>query len=115
MKGPEMVISTLYSCPVSTCKSEYKNKFNLKKHFERVHLGKRPHKCEKCSKFFANKQNLTEHSFIHLGLKPYNCSICKTNFRQASQLSVHKRQHDKNYVKSLNTAMWEESQWDIQL
>ncbi|XP_061403919.1 zinc finger E-box-binding homeobox 2-like, partial [Lethenteron reissneri] len=44
------------------------------------HAGRRPHRCEVCSKAFRHKQHLIEHSRLHSGEKPYRCGRCGRRF-----------------------------------
>lgn len=96
---------TLFCCPVEGCNKEYKSRFNLKRHVECNHLGRKPFTCEVCNRSFVSKLILTEHQFIHSGEKPYTCSVCREKFRHMSLLSLHKRSHEENYEKTMNFVM----------
>lgn len=84
---------TIYCCPCFDCDKEYKSRFNLKRHFEKHHLGKKFNVCSICKKSFASGQILREHLYRHSGIKPYRCSFCRKRFRQYSHLSVHRKIH----------------------
>ena len=43
--------------------------------------GEKPHKCEFCSKAFADPGYLTKHRRIHTGERPYQCDLCDKTFR----------------------------------
>jgi KRAB domain-containing zinc finger protein len=105
MEDHQEMIITLFCCPLEGCGKEYKSKFNLKRHVEFNHLGKKPFVCPTCSRLFVSKQNLTEHQFIHSGIKPYKCNNCGQKFRQISQLSLHKRTHNSDYQTTLHFAI----------
>ena len=105
MEDSKELIITLFCCPIEACCKEYKSKFNLKRHVEFNHLGRKPFLCSTCGRLFVSKQNLTEHQFIHSGIKPYKCNQCGHKFRQISQLSLHKRTHNSDYETTLHFAI----------
>ena len=48
-------------------------------------------KCESCSKSYASKVGLSEHTKInHSGEKPYQCTECKKAFVLPRYLRMHK-------------------------
>ncbi|XP_061436693.1 zinc finger E-box-binding homeobox 2-like, partial [Lethenteron reissneri] len=51
--------------------------------------GRRPHRCEVCSKAFKHKQHLIEHSRLHSGEKPYRCGRCGRRFSHSGGYSQH--------------------------
>ena len=52
--------------------------------------GKKPFKCDICSKDFAENGNLKRHfTSVHEGEKPHKCDICDANFTQKSKLQAH--------------------------
>lgn len=104
MGDAEELLLTFYCCPVEDCTKQYKSRFNLRRHVEFNHLGRKPFKCSTCERSFVSKQNLIEHQFIHSGVKPYKCSTCGLNFRQMSLLTLHKRSHDEDYETTLSYA-----------
>ncbi|XP_061437441.1 zinc finger E-box-binding homeobox 2-like [Lethenteron reissneri] len=53
------------------------------------HAGRRPHRCEVCSKAFRHKQHLIEHSRLHSGEKPYRCGRCGRRFSHSGGYSQH--------------------------
>lgn len=101
MKKSQLVSDqlTLFCCMENECGKTFITKFNLKRHVTSVHLKSKNFKCDYCCKTFSSKQNLDEHVFIHTGEKPYVCSTCQIAFRQISQLSLHKRDHNKPFMK----------------
>ncbi|XP_053149305.1 zinc finger protein with KRAB and SCAN domains 7-like [Hemicordylus capensis] len=60
---------------------------------QRIHSGKKPHRCSFCGKTFSGRSHLIIHERTHTGEKPYNCSACGKNFSRNSHLIVHKRTH----------------------
>ncbi|CAG9329351.1 unnamed protein product [Blepharisma stoltei] len=84
-----------FNCPIEGCNRAYKNKFNLDRHMEALHMQDKKYQCPHCQKILSSKQNLNEHLFTHSGEKPYVCKEpgCGMKFRQGSQLSAHKRIH----------------------
>lgn len=99
---PEFLV-TLYCCMIPGCDKAYNTKFNLKRHLDSIHLKKKRHQCSICYRWFASKQNLSEHNNLHTGAKPFSCSICGKLFRQLSQLSLHKRKHVLNSILPITT------------
>ncbi|CAG9314650.1 unnamed protein product [Blepharisma stoltei] len=85
----------VFNCPIEGCNRSYKNKFNLDRHVEALHMQDKKYQCPHCLKILSSKQNLNEHLFTHSGEKPYVCREpgCGMKFRQGSQLSAHKRIH----------------------
>ncbi|XP_041638201.1 gastrula zinc finger protein XlCGF57.1-like [Cheilinus undulatus] len=71
------------------CGDSFRNSTDLKKHVERVHLGKRPHSCSTCGKRFYSKAELTVHMRIHSNEKPYSCCGCGVSFTQKQNLIRH--------------------------
>ena len=59
---------------------------NIKHHVQTVHEGLGKFKCDKCIKFFTNKQALNKHiEAIHEGYRNYyKCEQCDKSFSQQS-------------------------------
>ena len=55
----------------------------------RVHSGKTPHSCPKCSKLFAWWSKMPIHLSTHSGEKPYICLKCSKSFSRSDQLKRH--------------------------
>ena len=54
-----------------------------------THLRLRPFKCDVCSRTFARKSHLANHSFIHTGEKPFVCHLCDYRCSRKSHLNRH--------------------------
>jgi hypothetical protein len=61
---------------------------SLQRHL-RVHSGKTPHSCPKCSKLFAWSSKLPIHLRTHSGEKPYICLKCSKSFSRSDKLNSH--------------------------
>lgn len=96
---------TGYSAPGHSSKrSKPKNRANGKFHCElcdyttdnitnlnahhRIHKGKRPYKCEKCTKSFVQKVQRDVHQRLHFKFK---CKICRLNFRTEFTRNSHQK------------------------
>ena len=55
----------LFSCYHEGCEKCFNSKYNLVRHINTAHLGIKRFVCSKCSKRFANKQNLKSHESSH--------------------------------------------------
>lgn len=99
MDNSTMFEYTIFCCPCSDCGKEYRSRFNLRRHFEKYHLGKKFNLCKTCNKSFASRQILREHLYRHSGAKPYRCAFCRKRFRQYSHLSVHKKSHTAMVIR----------------
>lgn len=97
MKVYQEVFIIWYCCPHQDCSKKYKSKFNLRKHVESSHLGKKFFICSDCGKSFASNHTLKEHTNKHKNIKPYKCTECGENFRHYSYLSLHRRAHQPEY------------------
>ena len=64
---------------------------NITHHVQTVHEGLGKFKCDKCIKFFTNKQALNKHiEAIHDGHRNYyKCEQCDKSFSQQSYVKLH--------------------------
>ncbi len=89
----------------STVILNLKCKFFFQRHDKRWHSGdKETHKCLVCSKEFATRTSLRNHTSVHTGEKPYQCPYCEKTFRLQCVLKKHKRTHtgEKPYLCSVS-------------
>jgi transcription elongation factor Elf1 len=66
----------------------------LKTHIK-IHLGKKDHICQVCSKAFVNRGQLTSHMKTHTQIKDHICDICGMAFAWAGNMRTHRRRHEK--------------------
>jgi len=94
-----------HTCTFPLCGKIYSTHWNLNQHICRFHLELKQFRCVHCSKAFASKQNLNQHTNIHSGTRPFRCPApgCSEAFRYGSQLWQHKRIHKA--VNSLKEAV----------
>src|SRR5207249_1824518 len=87
------------SFPCSGCESSFKSKFQMDRHFERMHapIDTRPHVCEGCNKRYVTRRELVQHSKIHSDEYRYGCDKCDMVFQKWKEAQTHKRKvHSKS-------------------
>lgn len=62
-------------CFHSNCNSQFKERFNFRKHME-THSNVKKYKCNYCDKYFHQKGNMISHERHHTGERPYICDHC---------------------------------------
>ncbi|XP_063707928.1 zinc finger protein 235-like [Culicoides brevitarsis] len=80
------------SCPCHACGKLFTDKFEAKKHYDRVHETNKRVKCEKCEKRFATQKLLNRHMISHAP-KTFKCDKCEKSFPQMTQLRSHLDRH----------------------
>lgn len=76
-------------CPA--CKTMFKNKYSMAKHYDRIHKGAGPHPCTLCGRTCPNYFALEEHiNNVHVkALGKHQCEQCGKTFKTL----VNKREH----------------------
>ena len=64
-------------------------------------------KCDECSKVFAYKSHLNQHSLIHAEVKTFKCDLCGRGFKQKCNFNKHKLIHSEK--KSFSCAQCEKA------
>lgn len=104
----------------SACGKMYTNRYEVKHHFNRMHVedkhlkcsgcdktfacekilrrheqrhGPKRFVCEHCSRAFAMMSQLKSHLNTHLVIKPYQCHICNKTYSHKAPLETHIMQH----------------------
>lgn len=88
-----------YACEI--CKFKCKSKQALKHHRLRKHDNSEyQFTCDKCSKQFKIKTDLTTHiKYHHTDHPPLICEVCGESFKASVSMSAHKRKHRKDLRK----------------
>lgn len=83
-------INEIFKCLELTCNAVFKNRGNLYKHVQHIHLNKRSFQCDKCAKFFKTKYHLKIHLKTHE--IPKKCPICSIYL---PNIEAHIKRHSK--------------------
>ena len=92
-----------FCCQV--CGLAFKQKSDIKPHFERIHEKLSKHLCHKCDKSFYHRKELSRHLFIWHNegsiKRDYKCDICGNVYAHMKNLKEHKiRAHDRSEILS---------------
>ena len=81
-----------------SCGKSFPKDFNLKKHVQVVHEGRKDYKCETCGEAFGYLSSLQKHIYMIHEKNPENkCGVCGKLFYYAQQLQTHiYRVHEGN-------------------
>lgn len=82
-----------YKCGM--CDREFKNKSNMRKHLQLVHLKLELFVCEICARTFKYSRSYVEHKRRHTGERPFKCDIetCDKSFATSKQKRLHINVH----------------------
>ena len=74
------------------CAKVFKEKGDLKKHVNAVHLNMKNFKCDECDQSFGQKGNLETHiRTVHRNEKNFKCDTCGKSFGLKQNLNKHIR------------------------
>ncbi|XP_064460333.1 zinc finger protein OZF-like [Ornithodoros turicata] len=79
--------------PCEMCGKEFKQRYNLWRHVDRLHGKGCGYKCDTCGKLFKKSSALKVHDLIHSGTRPFECSVCRKAFSQKHHLLRHRLVH----------------------
>ncbi|XP_039757694.1 zinc finger protein 585B-like isoform X1 [Pararge aegeria] len=81
------------NCP--KCNKTFSNKYNLRVHDLRSHLGEQStFTCDKCNKSYKSQGSLNyHHKIYHEGILKYLCSLCGEAFPTRGTRNIHARIH----------------------
>jgi len=72
------------------CHATFRKNFEVNRHIEEVHEGKKPFTCTICNSSFSKKTHLVNHvASVHEKRKPFSCHLCKKSFPEKSTLTKH--------------------------
>ncbi|KAK4127742.1 hypothetical protein N657DRAFT_224874 [Parathielavia appendiculata] len=91
-RGRAKVKRKLFCCDFPRCTKAFAQKNNLETH-RRSHTGESPYACPFCPHRFTQSVNLKSHVNRHLGKKPYKCPQCPKMFAQPSNVKAHIKTH----------------------
>lgn len=82
------------------CKKIFGRKFDLSRHVQVIHFGKKLFKCDLCERSFEDKHKLVMHKKrIHIGKpfdKKFKCLLCDKYFLRQVFLKNHLKSHSSN-------------------
>ena len=67
-----------------------KNKSDMDRHVNQVHLMIKPYSCKFCKYSFHRKSDIERHvTSVHLKIRPFTCQHCDKSFGQKNYLKMH--------------------------
>uniref|UniRef100_A0AC34G2W5 C2H2-type domain-containing protein n=1 Tax=Panagrolaimus sp. ES5 TaxID=591445 RepID=A0AC34G2W5_9BILA len=74
------------------CKYSSKSRFNVLRHFQRVHINQKCTSCDQCDKQFKDLDTLKTHiRYTHNNERKFLCDVCKKQFVSSSDLQRHRK------------------------
>ncbi|XP_024938889.1 zinc finger protein 157 isoform X3 [Cephus cinctus] len=80
-------------CKCEHCGKCYRIEQDLARHIRDVHEGLKRYVCDICNRPFANKGARDDHRRIHTGERPFACEHCPKTFRTLNSIYIHNRTH----------------------
>jgi uncharacterized Zn-finger protein len=66
------------------------NSFSAKRHIISIHEKKKPYKCPRCDKCFAQQGHINGHvRAVHEGIKDHKCPLCEYRCTTKQQINSH--------------------------
>ena len=98
-KSSQKITSNSEKVVCNECPKTFKNKYNLKYHFDRSHGGL-TFLCSECPESFSKKKRLEKHLYIahnkRLNNKLHNCDECGKDFFFKAEFSNHTKLHQRH-------------------
>ncbi|CAG7838663.1 unnamed protein product, partial [Allacma fusca] len=73
------------------CSKAFAQAYRLRTHISTVHLGTKPYQCNICSRAFARKSYLQQHGQVHAETKKFRCDLCQTAYARMADYKKHCR------------------------
>jgi transcription elongation factor Elf1 len=74
------------------CSYSSKSRFNVLRHFQRVHINQKSTSCDQCDKQFKDIDTLKTHiKYTHNSERKFSCDLCDKQFVSSSDLQRHRK------------------------